>query len=121
VHNRLHLDFTNITPDGRLSSKDIMTRKFIFEVHSQLSQTLYEHGYNIERGETTPKYRRRALSVEEYKKYAEKKRLEIQKHISSLKEEYDLLSRMNDELSKGNDELAELILLEQKEQEDLIR
>lgn len=119
--NHCHLDFIPITTDGRLSSKEIMSRKFLFEVHNELSVLLKDKGYNIERGESTPELGKRSLSVNVYKKQAEMQRSLIQNQMEELKLEIDLLNKIYDELLYGNEELAEMLLSEENGYEYPVR
>ena len=48
--NHLHLDILLITPEGRLSSKALITREFIQSIHDKLPIVLQAHGFDVERG-----------------------------------------------------------------------
>lgn len=45
----LHMDIVQITKDGKLSSKKLITRDFILSVHNELSKILKMNGFDVER------------------------------------------------------------------------
>lgn len=72
--NHLHLDILLITPEGRLSSKALITREFIQSIHDKLPIVLRAHGFDVERGAVGNEG---GLSAKEYKKQMESEAKEI--------------------------------------------
>lgn len=73
----LHTDLIPMTSDGRLSSKDIFTRKNLNRHHTELAKFLQERGWNIQRGDSTKGKQVRAKTVPEFKAEAEREKIKI--------------------------------------------
>lgn len=86
--NHLHLDILLITPEGRLSSKALITREFIQSIHDKLPIVLQAHGFNVRRGEQGHEG---GLSAKEYKKQMESEAKEISHKIDEMVEEHNRL------------------------------
>lgn len=94
VHNdeaspHLHLGFTPVTPDGRLSQKDWFSGpKALREMHQGLRQHMADRGYDIDMQNRKPgKYAKR-MSVDEYKDYAD-----LQTQAEDLRRTQEALSQ----------------------------
>lgn len=66
-----HIDTVPLNQDGRLSRKDIYTRKALNQIHTDLASHLAARGWDIQRGESSKEKQVRSVSVPEYKKQAE--------------------------------------------------
>ena len=86
--NHLHLDILLITPEGRLSSKALITREFIQSIHDKLPIVLQAHGFDVRRGEQGHEG---GLSAKEYKKQMESEAKEISHKIDEMVEEHNRL------------------------------
>mgnify|MGYP004641322801 FL=1 len=84
--NHLHLDILLITPEGRLSSKALITRGFIQSIHDKLPIVLQAHGFDVERGAVGHEG---GLSAKEYKKQMEIEAKEISHKIDEMVEEHN--------------------------------
>ena len=77
-----------ITPEGRLSSKALITREFIQSIHDKLPIVLQAHGFDVERGAVGHEG---GLSAKEYKKQMESEAKEISHKIDEMVEEHNRL------------------------------
>ena len=87
----MHTNIIPLTRDGRLSSKDIFTRKNLNRHHTELAAYLKERGWEVERGESTKDKQIRSKSVPEYKKEAEKQRIILLGEVEILERKRDTL------------------------------
>ncbi|WP_101875778.1 MobV family relaxase [Lachnoclostridium edouardi] len=105
----MHLDFTPITVDHRLSSKQIMTREFLTKLHDELPEILKKAGFEVERG--TPvvaaEKAEKSRSIREYKKDMEKEKKELGRQIKAL-------TLIKENLVEGNLDLAKRVLEKMK-------
>ena len=87
THYHMHLDFTPITLDNRLSSKRIMTRQFLLSLHDELPKVLQAHGFHIERGESVKESERnlKGRSARQYKSEIEREKAELLKQCGTAK------------------------------------
>lgn len=92
-----HIDTVPMTADGRLSRKDVYTRKALNEIHTDLAKHLAERGWDIQRGESTKDKQVRAKSVPEYKKEAEQKKLEVLREVDEIE---DALNAVNEPVAR---------------------
>ena len=101
----MHLDFTPITVDHRLSSKQIMTREFLMKLHNELPAKLQEAGFDVTRGEAVPDEQKgeKKRDIKQYKKDMEKEKKELSKQIRAL-------ITIKERLLQGNRVLAEQII-----------
>ena len=76
IEMNIHFDETtphahvSIVPilNGKLCAKELITRKFLFDLQDEFPKAMRERGFNVERGEGgDPKERRKHLSEEEYR------------------------------------------------------
>lgn len=76
IEMNVHFDETtphahvSIVPilNGKLCAKELITRKFLFDLQDEFPKAMRERGFNVERGEGgDPKERRKHLSEEEYR------------------------------------------------------
>lgn len=72
-----HIDTVPLTEDGRLSRKDIYTRVALNNIHTELAAHLANKGWDIQRGESTKEKQVRSKTIPEYKKDAERKKLQL--------------------------------------------
>ena len=73
----MHIDFTNITREGKLSRKEIWTKTELCKIHDDLPTFLKNKGFNVERGEKLENYsdkQKAAMNIKEYKAYKEKEK-----------------------------------------------
>ena len=82
-----HIDTVPLTQDGRLSRKEVYTRAALNGIHTDLAKHLADHGWDIQRGESTKGKQVRSLSTPEYKKQAEAEKLQLIAQVDSLKEQ----------------------------------
>jgi len=61
----MHVNFVPVTPDGRLSAKDLFGPKDLRKLQDDFNRCCREHGYDLKRGEVGSD--REHLSVEAYK------------------------------------------------------
>lgn len=114
AYAQVHLDETTphmhlgVVPlkDGKLSSKNIFTRKELLAIQDDLPKFLEKKGFELERGE--PNSQKKHLTVQEYKdmyvKMAEMSQIEEEKEkrIKTLEEEKSLLEN---ELKRSKSDL----------------
>ncbi len=86
----LHLDALVITPDNRLSSKNMINRDFIISVHNELPKILKEHGFDVERG--SDDHETAGLSAKEYKRKMDKEASILDQRLNNLSDEYNRLA-----------------------------
>ena len=76
IEMNVHFDETtphahvSIVPilNGKLCAKELITRKFLFDLQDEFPKAMRERGFDVERGEGgDPKERRKHLSEEEYR------------------------------------------------------
>lgn len=87
----IHIDTVPITQEGKLSRKEIYTRKAINDLHTDLAAYLKECGWDIERGESTKDKGVKAKTVKEYKKAKNKEYNALVKDYNQLVDEYNAL------------------------------
>lgn len=92
----MHMDVVPITQDYRLSSKAMITREFITNVHDELPCILRANGFAVERG--SDEHETAGLSAKEYKRQMDKEASEFDNHINVLSEEYNQLVDAYNEL-----------------------
>ena len=116
----LHFCFTPITKDGRLSSKELITRSFLNRVHDDIPKALRAKGFEVVRGE--PKSAGfKAQTVGGYKRDAEreKTRLKGQNNAvqKSILRQVKKLSKVNIELEDKQrlNKLLETVVKDQQE------
>ena len=103
----LHLDFTPITEDNRLSSKSIITKEFIRSIHKIMPVILQKHGFDVKTCEETAETKIGGLSAKEYKKKMDKENEALSQQLDHLTEEYnDLVERYN-HLQHANKDLKQ--------------
>ena len=104
----LHLCLTNVTPDGKLSRKELWTRQRLFEIHEKLPQLLQQKGYDVERGDHLADFenkKKSKLSLNQYKIFREKEK---------IKEQYkDLIKDYNQLVDKYNESYRDCVELQQ--------
>ena len=108
VHPHMHLDFTPII-ENRLTSKRVMTRNFLLQLHNELPLILQAQGYDIQRGDTVKEEDRhlKGRSSRKYKSEIEKEKRELLKRCQAEK----LLAI---ELRRNNIDLAKQLLLRER-------
>mgnify|MGYP003294045333 CR=1 FL=1 len=114
----LHLCLTNVTPDGKLSRKELWTRQRLFEIHDKLPQRLQEKGFAVERGDHLEDFeekKKSKLSLKQYKVFREKEKIreeykELINDYNHLVDTYNESYRDCIELQQGNIKTAEQIL-----------
>lgn len=104
-----HLCFVPIR-DNKLCCSKIMTRQFLFEVHTELAKELKDRGFPIERGESSYGKHIKSKTLIEYKREMRKQAEQLTLEYNDLAEEYDYLKRVNYELQNKNRTLAKQIL-----------
>lgn len=104
----LHLCLANVTPDGKLSRKELWTRQRLLEIHDKLPHLLQEKGYDVERGDHLEDFediKKAKLPLKQYKIFREKEK---------IKEEYkDLVKDYNHLVDKYNENYRECVALQQ--------
>lgn len=104
----LHLCLTNVTPEGKLSRKELWTRQRLYEIHDKLPQLLQLKGYDVERGDHLEDFedkKQAKLSLKQYKVFREKEK---------IKEEYkDLVKDYNHLVDKYNESYRDCVELQQ--------
>lgn len=105
----LHLDTVLITKDGRLSSRDLITRDFIRSVHDELPKVLRSKGFDIERGSYNPEKPRDRRTTKQYKKDMSKELIELNILIDELAEEYNSLAENYNALLRKRNALQKQI------------
>ncbi len=85
----MHLDILTITKDGRLSSKELISKSFIISVHDELPKVLQSHGFSVERG--SGGNISAGLDAKEYKKRMDIEASSLDKRIDFLVQEYNKL------------------------------
>lgn len=105
----MHLDFTPITKDHRLSSKQIMTREFLTKLHDELPVILKRAGFEVERGTPVAAAEKaeKARNIREYKRDMEKEKKELGRQIKAL-------TLIKENLIQGNLEMAKRVLEKMK-------
>lgn len=112
VSPHMHFSFCPITKDNRLSSKEIMTRAFLRQIHDELPQVLQSKGFDVQRGDQVkPEDRhKKGRSVKQYKADVEKEKQEVEKELEMV--QFQVLEVESDSY-RVQRELSSL--LEQKE------
>lgn len=82
-----HIVTVPITPDNRLSRRDMYTRANLNIIQSELPKHLAAKGWDIQRGESTKDKQVRSKSVPEYKKAAEQQKQQLVNEIEQIKED----------------------------------
>lgn len=99
----LHVDFLVITPDNRLSSKEVVSRAFITSVHNELPTILQKNGFDVVRG--SAEHESAGLNTREYKKKMQKKSAVLEGKLKELADNYNELVDRYNELLKTLKEL----------------
>lgn len=82
----MHIDTMPFTKDGRLSRKEIYTRKALSEYHTELAEYLAKKGWDIQRGDVRKKGEKgKSKTVREYKAWAEEEKARLEKELSAAK------------------------------------
>ena len=98
----MHLDFMPLVRDERgrsvkLSSKEVVTRKFLRDIHDRLPDRLSEKGFDVQRGDEVKSEDKplKGRSVKRYKADAEREKQELEKDIVNLRYScQDLMSQI---------------------------
>lgn len=106
----MHYSFCPITKDNRLSSKNIMTRQFLRQIHNELPKVLQDKGFDVQRGDQVkPEDRsKKGRSVNRYKADAEREKQEVEKELEQvqfqvLEVENDLIQTQSQVIEVEND------------------
>lgn len=100
-----HIDTVPITEDGRLSRKDVYTRTALNQIHTDLAKHLAAKGWDIQRGESTKGKQVRAVSVPEYKKQAEEKKLALIGELGTMEVKKEELQEQLDQAEERLDQV----------------
>lgn len=87
-----HIDTVPLNQDGRLSRKDIYTRKALNQIHTDLASHLAARGWDIQRGESSKEKQVRSVSVPEYKKQAEAAKKAALERVSEAESKVEALT-----------------------------
>ena len=90
----LHLDFmplirNDVGEPVKLSSKEVMTRKFLFSIQDELPKRLQAHGFDVQRGDKVKLEDKhlKGRSTKKYKADMEREKVEIEKQIDGMVQE----------------------------------
>ena len=116
----MHLDFMPIIRNeqgkpARLSSKELMTRKFLTDIQNELPKRLAEKGFDVQRGDKVKVEDKhlKGRSVRSYKSDMEKKKEELLTEVKQLEwsvdaiRDYDL-RYLQEDVAEKEAELADL-------------
>lgn len=114
----LHLDVTNITPEKRLSRKEIWTRQRLIEIQDQLPTYLQAKGFCVERGDRLEDFEAKKKAhqpLKKYKIYREREKIKKEYNMlvdeyNGLAEKYNAVAKEHREIERGNLKTAKKII-----------
>lgn len=84
----MHFDFVPMTPDNKLSRKEVMTRERLLSIQDRLPKYMQQQGFDIQRGQKMaqmePKDRPRHIEPAEYKKSLNERVRALERHEKHL-------------------------------------
>lgn len=106
----MHILFTPVTADNRLSQKDFFDKKKLKEAHKEMREELRSKGYDIDMGRRTPKGAKR-MTEEEYKAFkdAAKKAKELAEKEQQLEADRQHNLRLQQQVRQMASEASEKI------------
>ena len=123
----LHLDFMPIVRNDKgepvkLSSKEIMTRNFLFSIHDELPKRLQEQGFDVQRGDKVKVEDKplKGRSAKKYKADMEREKAVLDKQLDKMVNEKQQLHTDIEQLEEKKDKLLEDLATKiEKKQENI--
>lgn len=122
----MHLDFMPLVRNEvgepvKLSSKEVMTRKFLFSIQDELPLRLQEQGFNVQRGDKVKVEDKplKGRSTKKYKADMEREKAVLDKQINRLLDVRHQLHTEIDLLAKQKDKLEDLVIKIEKKQKSI--
>lgn len=119
----LHLCVVPITEEGRLSRKEVWTRKRLLALHDEIPKCLQNKGFNVERGDHLADFedkKKAALSLKEYKAFQEREKLKqeyngLVREYNELADKYNHVAKERVALKRGNLRIAQSVIARERE------